>query len=218
MTKTAEKASADTEPSGAVRFTKAAEALAWPKEGTTAAAALDPLADGLTQLIALEIGYYRDHQRTRRFWATGTRICGYLFGTLGLLVPLLAPITQLNAQTGYVLLALAASAIVGNRLFGATDGHIRFVTTMYALEDRLTQFGLAWARWKAKAASEDVTGANDTGFSLLETLRADVYRILAAETATWADDVRRQEDAFARNVGTQDQPSAATVARRRTRS
>src|SRR4051812_24180945 len=116
----------------------------WNESGNRLAA-MERLFEGLVALTAAEVSYYYRSRRARRRVSFIFRWIGYLFGSAGIIFPLLTGLLaarQDGTGLGYVLLAVAAAAFAGNQLFGGTQGHVRYVTAQYVLERLITEFEL----------------------------------------------------------------------------
>lgn len=178
-------------------------AMRWTGDGSADLENLTRLADALVYVARGEVEYYKRRRDGRRRWGTTTRSLAFLLGTAGLVVPLMVaaiPSLPIDASAGYVFLAAAGASLVGNRLFGATEGHIRYVTALYALEGVAFAFTLRWEQWKSgspQAGATDITEA----FKHLEGFRADIFKALTAETQMWASDLRAAEGQYAKSLG-----------------
>jgi hypothetical protein len=83
---------------------------------------LSQLYGAVDDLAAAEVRYYYRRRMTRA-WISGiSRLLAWVSGTIGLLLPLLAatanPEFKDLAQYGYVFIAIAASCLTANSLFG----------------------------------------------------------------------------------------------------
>ena len=112
-------------------FRNATQGLVW--DDGKVVESLTQLFRAVDKLAEAEVSYYYRRRGTRA-WISGiARLSAWLFGSIGLLLPLLAVTTNPGfkewTQYGYVFLAAAASCLAANSLFGGTEGHIRFVST-----------------------------------------------------------------------------------------
>jgi hypothetical protein len=98
--------------------------------------------EAVDALANSEVLYYYSERRSRSRLSGWLRFFSWLFGTVGILLPLLAtaylPSSAGLMPWGYVALAIAASLLTANALFGASTGHIRFVTAQLSLEKLMT--------------------------------------------------------------------------------
>lgn len=153
---------------------------------------LNVLSEGITALVQAEIQYYYRSRVVRRRVAMAARFGAFVFGTLGLLCPLLAtanPDWAGLAGLGYLLFAAAAACFTGNELFGGTRGHVRAVTTQYRLESLLNTFVVEWSTWLAAHESARTRSADnplDGAFALLLDLLTRTYAAIEQETGEWS--------------------------------
>ncbi len=148
---------------------------------------LTKLFQAVDDLAIAEVNYYYRRRGTRA-WISGiARFGAWLFGTVGLLLPLLSITKNQNFNNlgdyGYVFLAAAASCLGANSLFGGTEGHIRFVSTQLEIEKLATQVRISWFEY---LASQDA-GNNDykPGFLLIQNYASDLHTITIEETGRW---------------------------------
>jgi hypothetical protein len=165
---------------------------------------LQALANALTKMVDAEIEYYYLTRGRRRRASKVFRAFAFLFGTVGLLCPLLeaaAPIGAAGyAKTGYIFLALAAACIAGNELFGGTRGHIRSVATQYKLEGLLTAFILEWSRWQHDAALRGDPVDVEPAFAALKLLSQGVHQAIQSETQEWGLTIVAAEAAYGQGL------------------
>ncbi|MEA3011057.1 MAG: hypothetical protein QOJ91_2749 [Sphingomonadales bacterium] len=195
---------ADTGPQRLQEFHDALAALG---SGQMGDGGLDGISDALKLLFAKEVRYYFRLRHRRSMFAMPSRLFAFVFGTVGLMVPLLAaaePRLALPPGYGYVLLALAAASLAANRLFGGTLGHIRYTTAQYALEALLIGFSLDWQAWKrrsAAAAPGEEAKVEAEGFALLRALCTAAYAAMAEETRLWGATLSAAEEQFGQKLG-----------------
>ena len=179
------------DPDRLKRFLEVLSPLDWqnaPKES------LEKTFSALNDLVYHEILFYYRARKNRRKFSIITRGSAVLLGTLGVLSPLLAgadpDLFKHLAAYGYPLLAAAASMLLINRLFGATGGHIRYVTAQLELERALTTFRLEWAEWAAQTAQESLsTETRAQAFQLFRRFSDLSYNIIQEETNVWGKSV-----------------------------
>lgn len=193
------------DPGRVTRFLGTLGALDWSPEASPAAA--DALYRAITGLFEAEIRYYYRARTVRRRAAFAARAGAYVFGTVGLLCPLLAtavPAWQGLTAFGYLFFAAAAACLGGNELFGGTRGHVRAVGTQYRLEALLNSFAVEWQRWRASyqlAQSSERGALLGTGFDLLNGLMSRVYAAMDEETKDWGHGVVDAEAAYRSEIG-----------------
>lgn len=168
-------------------FLAALRALSWENSQKSA---LLGIFDALDELAYQEVRYYYAARVLHRRVSFFTRALAFAFGSLGLLVPLLAAanpkLLGWMSPYGYLLLAASAAALAANRLFGATGGHIRFVSTQLELEQLLTGFRLERISWLAKHEAEKLSkeGTHEA-LQLFRNFVERFYRVLRSETTVW---------------------------------
>lgn len=159
---------------------------------STGLATLTTIFTELTRLAYDDVNYYIRVRKKHRKYSQLTRWSAWLFGSMGVLVPLLPPSLiaifpfKVEASWGYPLLAVAGSLTLLNRILGSTQGHVRYVTAQLALEHRITRFHLSWSRWLAQ--HPDGTSKNseiDEAFDLFRDFAIDAYKIVQNETVAW---------------------------------
>ena len=132
-------------------FRSAIENLGWDAENMLSSQST--LFNAVDDLAQSEVKYYYRRRGTRA-WISGVSRCfAWIFGTAGLILPLLAgtgePALKELGNFGYGFLAAAASCLAANSLFGGTDGHIRFVTTQLELERLIIASRVEWCKYLA---------------------------------------------------------------------
>lgn len=163
-------------------------------------ASLSKLFDAVDDLATHEVQYYYRRRQTRA-WISGlSRFAAWVAGTIGLLVPLLAApdgsAFKFLSPYGYAFLALSASLLAANALFGGTSGHVRFVSTQLELEKLITSSRIAWLGYLASkpgpANSNSITG----GFKLVNDYAQGLYLATIAETGRWGETLLAELDKY----------------------
>ena len=148
---------------------------------------LGKLFQAVDDLAIAEVDYYYRRRGTRA-WISGiARFSAWIFGTVGLLLPLLAATKSQNfsdlGDYGYVFLAAAASCLGANSLFGGSEGHIRFVSTQLEIEKLIIQARIVWFEY---LASQSVDSSDyKHGFLLIKNYAGDLHKITIGETGRW---------------------------------
>lgn len=154
-----------------------------------AVASLSVLFTAVDELAEAEVSYYYRRRGTRAWISGVTRFGAWICGSIGLLLPLLAstdaPDLKNVGQYGYAFLAVAASFLAANSLFGGTDGHIRFVSTQLNLEKLITASRIRWCRYltESPTTKEDLA----KGFDIILAYAADLHTTTIAETDRWGE-------------------------------
>ncbi len=155
---------------------------------------LSILFEAVDELAEAEVKYYYRRRGSRALVSGLCRFAGWLTGSVGLLLPLLAAaqISEVKgfAELGYVFLALSASFFGANSLFGGTEGHIRFVATQLQLEKLITDTRLEWCQYLSSAVNDD--NQISTGFAIINAYANELYSITLAETGHWGENLRKE--------------------------
>lgn len=165
----------------------------------------------LNALIYHEVLFYYAARKRHRVLSTVTRGLAILLGTAGIFAPLLAGADPERfkhwSAYGYPLLAGAAAMLLVNRLFGATGGHIRYVTAQLQLEQLMTLLGLDWAAWTITRNNAPLDAESKArAMALLRRFAMNAHKIIQDETSVWGKSVSDALDEYARHVSAQ-QPS-----------
>jgi hypothetical protein len=157
-------------------------------------ASLEKVYSALNDLVYHEVLFYYKARKKQRAFSILTRGLSVLFGTVGVMVPLLAAadpeLFRSVAPYGYPLLVAAASLLAVNRMFGATGGHIRYVTAQLELERIITKFRLKWLEWLSRDTMTPGNPATvDQAFKLMNEFIDDAYCVIQDETTVWGKSV-----------------------------
>lgn len=163
--------------------------LSWEKGNETAS--LKELFEAVDALAHSEVLYYYSQRRLRSHWSIALRVCAWLFGTVGILVPLVVATHQVGSTAlpwGYVAFAIAASLLAANALFGGSSGHIRFVTTQLSLERLMTLSRLEWSDFESRTKLNPVTPELlSKGFEMVRKYALEIYTSTLHETGAWGE-------------------------------
>ena len=181
-------------------FRSKLEGLFWDPEN--ALKSLSVLFAAVDDLAEAEIQYYYRRRGTRAWISVITRFGGWMLGSIGLLLPLLAA-TDVSffkdgAELGYVFLAAAASCLAANALFGGTEGHIRFVSTQLEIERLITTSRVGWCRYLAGTPEQ----AHDLseGFTLILQYSNALHTATITETGRWGETLLLELEKYQRSV------------------
>ena len=117
------------------------------------AQALDQLRAWAETRAVETITWYQRDKRTKRWTSRLLRAAAVIFAVAGGLLPLISSsVHGVNANLGYVLLAIAAGCVAYDHFFGMSSGWMRDIAALQALQSRLGRFHLDWARWQAQQA------------------------------------------------------------------
>lgn len=156
--------------------------------------ALTKTFNALNELIHHEVQFYYRARKKQRIFSILTRGTAILFGTVGVMIPLLAgadaKLFGAAAPYGYPFLVAAGAVLAINRMFGATGGHIRYVTAQLELERIITKFRLAWLAYLANCADNTFTASKTQDpFNLMNDFVDQAYHVIQEETVVWGKSV-----------------------------
>lgn len=191
-------------------FLAALENLDW-STAPASATAYERLADQSLRLVRAEVAYYYRRRGLARYWSIVARFVIWLAGSIGVLVPIIAPLAPAIAmaegksapllQLGYVALAMAGVAAAFDRVFGFSTNHGRYVATQYRLEEVMVLFKVDWEEWRAMlAGAEPNEKQRKAGFDLVRAMLKSAYRAISGETQEWHADVIRNRDKHSRKA------------------
>lgn len=167
-------------------------------------ASLESAFKALNDLIYHEVLFYYRARKKQRGFSIVTRGLAVLLGTCGVMVPLLAAADPLLfkpvAPYGYPLLVASGAVLLINRMFGATGGHIRYVTAQLELERIITKFRLAWLEWLSRDTMVSERATNAEAFQLMNNFVDEAYRIIQEETNVWGKSVSEALQDFERRL------------------
>lgn len=181
-------------------FRDATQGLKWDEQHI--GESLSQLFRAVDDLAQAEVNYYY-RRRVTRAWISGiTRSGAWSFGSIGLLLPLLAstanPEFEAWSPYGYVFLAAAASCLGANSLFGGTEGHIRFVSTQLEIEKLITKARVSWCRYLV--SNGDKTQNLELGFSLIQDYADELHAATISETGHWGKTTKEALARYQENI------------------
>jgi SMODS and SLOG-associating 2TM effector domain 2 len=183
-------------------FSNSTQELVW--DDGNVVESLTQLFRAVDELAESEVGYYYRRRGTRA-WISGiSRLSAWLFGTIGLILPLLAVTTNPEfmewAQYGYLFLAASASCLAANSLFGGTEGHIRFVSTQLELEKMITKARISWCQYLSLQVNDNKD--SESGFLLIQDYANDLHTITISETGRWGEALLKELAKFQKTIET----------------
>jgi len=178
------------------KFRLKIEELNWDQQNSNAS--LHALFYAVDALAEAEVRYYFRRRRSRA-WISGiARFSAWTFGTIGVLLPLLSgtelPALKEVGHLGYACLALAASFLALNALFGGTEGHIRFVATQLDIEKIITSARIKWCNYLTKI--EESNQKHDDGFALIQSYANALYARTISEAGRWGEATSKELENF----------------------
>jgi hypothetical protein len=125
--------------------------------------------------------YMRD-----RIWKSrlsrGLRVAAIILGTAGAATPLVAvAISQLSAEWGFVLIALAAGCYALDRFLGLSSAWMRNITSAFAIQSSILSF---YAQW-TKLQHEAIDAVSQIQLTLISDLLTSIMSIVQGETDAW---------------------------------
>jgi hypothetical protein len=185
------------EPARLRHFLAVFSKIEWTDENLVES--LNKIFFALNDLIQSDVEYYNKQRYKHRRLSNFTRGGALIFGTIGILAPLLHNLPPelkpdfINNSSayalGYLSMAIAAAFLTLNRLFGATGGHVRYVMAQLALGRLMTDFRLEWSKWMATNRRDPkVTEPQELekAFKLFKNVSKDAYQIVQDETKIWS--------------------------------
>lgn len=167
--------------------------LSWSAQTTRQA--LSVIFDQLSKLAHAELRYYYMRRKAAGKRATFFRVCAWVLGTTGLLIPLMHPLITTPSPHmlawGYLAIATAGSFVVADTVFAGTEGQARYVITQLDLERQYTQYSL---EWQALLIAYDSQPSPQCAVALIEkaiSYAESFHRALASETAEWKETMAR---------------------------
>lgn len=155
--------------------------------------ALTKTFTALNDLIHHEVQFYYRARKRQRLFSILTRGTAIALATIGVMIPLLAgadaQMFGAASPYGYPLLVAAGAVLAINRMFGATGGHIRYVTAQLELERIVTKFRLAWLAYLAGQSNDVVAPTAPKAFKLMNDFVDQAYRVIQMETEVWGKSV-----------------------------
>jgi hypothetical protein len=128
---------------------------------------LRSLHDFAVRVANSAIDWYGRKRTWKRFWARTVHLLAYLFGVVGVAVPLLTILPPLRewmrlgpevtadhaAEFALVLLGFAGGISVLDRVIGLTSGWMSYVSTSMQINHELTEFEFEWSELEMKASA-----------------------------------------------------------------
>ncbi|MFJ2710340.1 SLATT domain-containing protein [Pseudomonas sp. NPDC087346] len=180
---------------------------------------LKRIVEAINALIYTSVDYYALAGKRHSSRATITRWVAIVFGTIGVLAPLLGGINDCFKGLvgwGYPALAIAGAAMLADRSFGYTRGHIRYVIARLELKHLMTSFQVGWSLWLAnnpqdQLASEQLKEAENILYTFIDR----AHEIVKAETAVWGiavvEDMQELKNLIGQNPQTKPDASKDPV-------
>lgn len=178
-------------------FSDALVALRWV--GANRRDALCQIFECVSRLAQAEVRYYFSRRKKSGFIASWFRFLSWMFGSAGILVPLIYPLiseaTEKFLSAGYLLVAIGGVFLVADKVFNGSEGHARYVTAQLRVEHAFAVFAIEWQALFKKFDEGPLTEDTTALFQLAVKFIENLYGALGNETAEWktATDAAIQE-------------------------
>jgi hypothetical protein len=142
------------------------------------------------QALEAQSWYLRD-KRTKKAIAQLLRAVSIIFAAAGGIFPLISVAQPglVSASWGYVLLAISASCVGFDKLFGVSAAWMRDIASAFAIQERLGRFQIDWAELSVLPPTNDATVCE--ALRLIDAFMLDLHGLLKLETTEWQEDFRR---------------------------
>jgi hypothetical protein len=182
------------DPARIASFIHALAPLDWSSKGCKSS--LDVLFLELGKLTDAEIRYYYGRRVISRRLSAACRFLAWLFGSVGILVPLLMPVLGERAPAeflswGYVAFGMAGAVLIFDAVFSGTRAHQRCTATQLELEKIYTIFSIEWQARAIKFAAEPTPAAVLDLVERAAAFAGELHRVLGAETSAWQETVNK---------------------------
>ena len=142
------------------------------------------------------IEWYIWRKKSRSRWSKLCRASAIVAGSVGGIIPLVhaARPSSVDAEWGYVSLAVAASVILADRLFGFTSSWTRFMSTKTALSIVLSEAQQAFLAWEALSVNLQPLPESElfAAIEICHRLSEQSSVLQHRETVEWSDDLVAQ--------------------------
>lgn len=153
------------------------------------AVSIDALCQQAFELLRFEVDYYYKIRQSKKRLSLWFRIAVLVFGSLGMLAPLVeaAKLYTGAGGMGYLLLGVAGVFLAANSLFGGTSGHGRIVTTQLSLEKVIAVGSVQWNELRNRRyGATDKAAIEKEMFDFIVKMLETGYQLILDETADWA--------------------------------
>ena len=146
--------------------------------------------------IQAQIKWYRQKRTVKRYISTGILVLAVLGFALSILFPLVPglKIAALSASdfgwyaAGYICLVFSSLILLSDRLFGHTDGWMRYTMAEIQIERTLSEYH---GQWLILLSKIDVTNLNQEQraqlIDIISKLDMSVKDIIKSETSNWRE-------------------------------
>lgn len=154
---------------------------------------LSNLKDEVFLLLYQEASYYYRIRQDKKSLSGYLRFGMLLFGTLGVLAPLIeaANIYEVGIY-GYLLLAISGAFLTANNLFGGTSSHARLVITQLQLEKIIFVGTVKWNELERKLHldGEKSLEIESRMFQLIVEILENASKLIIDETNMWGETLK----------------------------
>jgi hypothetical protein len=173
-------------PDALKTFLDKLESMDWTQQNRET---LKKLFQELNSLIYSDVDYYAGARQRHSTRSTWMRWVAIFFGTVGVLAPLLGGANDIfkpYVGWGYPALAIAGAAMLIDRSFGYTRGHIRYVIARLELKHMMINFQVQWSLWLVQTTEPELEQDQLTkAGELLQLFVTSAHKVVMAETAVW---------------------------------
>jgi hypothetical protein len=150
------------------------------KEGQSPAAHLKALRKEVENKAIESINWYISKKKFKSIASRFLRVLTILLTCIGGLFPILQgidlPDIQLDAQYGYIALAIAATCMALDKFMGLSSSWVRYMTTSFTLQKDLAEFQTDWILMWSEVKSDTPTSAQHK--KILHRIKAFRLKIL----------------------------------------
>lgn len=151
------------------------------KEGQSPAAYLKALREEVENKAVESINWYIKKKKLKSIGSRFLRVLTILLTCIGGLFPILQGIDlpyiqQVNAQYGYIALAIAATCMALDKFMGLSSSWMRYITTSFTLQKDLAEFQTDWILMWSEVKSD--TPTKEQHKKILHRIKAFRLKIL----------------------------------------
>lgn len=156
------------------------------RDDSTADSRLYAIFEAVEQQYIAAIEWYINDKRKKRRYSQVIRIFALLAAAFGVIAPIMATVTPLPSQWGYIALGVAASAIGFDRYLGLSSGWMRDMRVCQALDFQFLAMQHDWLRWSMRyvdASDKDTDSPDIAG--ILHEYSERCQLLVSLETNEW---------------------------------
>lgn len=162
------------------------------KEGQSPAAYLKALREEVEKKAIESINWYIRKKKFKSIGSRVLRVLTILLTCIGGLFPILQGIDLpdiLNAQYGYIALAIAATCMALDKFMGFSSSWMRYMTTSFTLQKDLAEFQTDWILMWSEVKSDTPTSAQyQKILRRIKTFRLKILTEIEQEIQLWTSE------------------------------